>query len=257
MPEQEFELVNAHLEGESFYWEGSSTGILLSHGFTATTAEVRPLARVLHEHGYTVAGPLLPGHGTTPQDANTRHWGEWVDAVEATYRQLSSRCDRVFIGGESMGGLLALFTASEHPEAVGILTYAPALKVTSSTAPYLARLLGPFIPIQIKTVRDPTPADERWQGYPVNPVKAAAQLFRLQSEVDRRLPSINQPILIVQGRLDPTVHPDVPEIISRKVNSEKVEIQWMENSTHCVALDGEWEQVGEITLRFIDQVLNT
>ena len=35
---------NPHLDGESFYWQGNATGILLFHGFTATTTEVRLLA---------------------------------------------------------------------------------------------------------------------------------------------------------------------------------------------------------------------
>jgi hypothetical protein len=59
-------LQNPHLEGDSFTWESGPLGILLLHGFTATTAEVRPLAKLLHQDGYTVSGPLLPGFGTTP-----------------------------------------------------------------------------------------------------------------------------------------------------------------------------------------------
>ena len=35
----------------------------------------------------------------------------------------------MIIGGESMGALLALYLASEHPEAAAILAYAPALKL--------------------------------------------------------------------------------------------------------------------------------
>ena len=61
-------LHNDHLPGDEFFWEGNNTGILLSHGYTATTAEVRPLAETLYRQGYTVAGPLLPGHGTDPKD---------------------------------------------------------------------------------------------------------------------------------------------------------------------------------------------
>ena len=61
-------ILNPHLEGDSFFWEGGEVGILLIHGFTATTAEVRPLAEFLHKNGYTVAGPLLPGHYTKPDD---------------------------------------------------------------------------------------------------------------------------------------------------------------------------------------------
>jgi carboxylesterase len=55
---------NPGLEGDSFFCEAGPFGILLIHGFTATTAEVRPLARRLLSVGYTISGPLLPGHDT-------------------------------------------------------------------------------------------------------------------------------------------------------------------------------------------------
>jgi len=35
---------NPHLEGSPFFWEAGPIGILLAHGFSAITAEVRPLA---------------------------------------------------------------------------------------------------------------------------------------------------------------------------------------------------------------------
>src|SRR5512134_2031037 len=104
-------IVNPHLEGDSFYWPGGPSGILLAHGFTATTAEVRPLARILLDQGYSVAGPLLPGHKTTLEEMNRCRWQDWAGAIETAYRQMAARCERVFVGGESMGGLLALYLA--------------------------------------------------------------------------------------------------------------------------------------------------
>jgi len=55
---------NPQLDGESFFFEGNEIGVALFHGFTATTAEVRPLAEYLRSFGYTLSAPLLPGHGT-------------------------------------------------------------------------------------------------------------------------------------------------------------------------------------------------
>ena len=70
------------LDGSDFYWKGSSVGILLIHGFTATSVEVRGLATHLHQAGYTVAGPLLPGHGTSPEEMNRYSWKDWANAAE-------------------------------------------------------------------------------------------------------------------------------------------------------------------------------
>jgi len=252
-----FPQVNPHLPGEPFFWQGGPVGVLLAHGFTATPAEVRLLGQYLHGRGYTVAGPLLPGHGTTPQDLNRVRWQDWVNAVESSYRQLVTHCDTVFLGGESTGGLLALYLAAEHPQAAGILTYAPALITTPTFGPYLLPLLAPFIPFlqKPKSNRPPTPADGRWQGYPVNPLRAVGQLYRLQRAVRHRLPLIRQPLLIVQGRLDTVVHPRVPDQVYRAVKSTVKEVHWMANSHHCVLLDGEWEQAAQLTLDFIQRVV--
>jgi carboxylesterase len=250
-------LVNPHLPGDPFFWEGGPVGVLLVHGYTATPAEVRPLGQYLHSRGFTVAGPLLPGHGTTPQDANRAHWQDWVKSVEASYRQLVARCDTVLLGGESMGGLLALYLASEHPQAAGILAYAPALITAPAYGPYLLPLLAPFIPFLAKSSGPPTLADERWQGYPVHPLRAVGQLYYLQRVVRRRLPLIRQPLLIVQGRLDTAVHPSVPDRVYHAVKSTLKEVHWMANSHHCVLLDGEWEQAAQITLDFIQRVVGT
>ena len=233
---------NPQLAGGSFTWVEGSIGVLLFHGFTATTSEVRLLAGRLREAGYTVAGPLLPGHGASPDELNKCRWQDWVQAAEVAYKELSDRCELVFVGGESMGGLLALYLASCLPEAAGVMLYAPALKLRSRLTRWLAPWVGPLVPAFAKAEGDPTPADEHWQGYMVYPGHATAQFIRLQVQVRRRLPGIRQPLLIVQGRLDQTVHPAVPEIIATTAGSEWKEVHWLEQSGHCVILDREWKK---------------
>ena len=102
-------LHNPELLGEEFFWSGGPVGILLCHGYTATTAEVRPLARCLHAAGYTVAGLLLPGHNTSPADLNRVRWQDWVKAFDAMLDRLYARCETVIVGGESTGGVLSLY----------------------------------------------------------------------------------------------------------------------------------------------------
>jgi carboxylesterase len=246
-------LLNSQLEGDSFYWPAGDQGVLLIHGFTATTAEVRPLGKFLHASGYTVSGLLLPGHGTSPTEANRYSWLDWADSVDQAHRQLQQNCQRVIIGGESMGALLSLFQASIAPEIERILVYAPALKLRSRLANPVAHLLAPFIAVKRKPASPHTPADELWQGYPVYPIKAMLQLFQLQKAVLARLPDIQQPLLIIQGRLDKTVDPGVPEQICSKVSSPIKEIHWLEKSGHCLILDGERQQAMEITLQFLNR----
>jgi carboxylesterase len=249
-------LKNAHLEGDSFFWEGGPVGVLLSHGYTATAAEVRLVAKALHEQGYTVSGPLLPGHGTTPQELNRCRWQEWVAAIEDAYQRLAQRCEHVFVGGESMGGLLVLYTASHHPEIAGVLTYSTALKIQDSVAEKAVPLIHPFIPILERDDDEPpNEASPRWQGYPVQPLHALNEMLKLQSVVGDRLSRIAQPILIMQGRLDTAVAAEAPQMIYEGVNSEDKRLHWLEKSTHCLLLDQEWKKVAELTSEFIADVL--
>lgn len=242
---------NPHLEGGPFLWEGGPVGVLLVHGFTATTAEVRPLGRAIHARGYTVAGPLLPGHGTSPEDLNRVSWQDWVGAVEAMYRHLQENCEVIIAGGESTGGLLALHLAAHHPEIAALLLYAPALKLTLRRRDVLGLyLLSPFVPYVRK--KHFNNGATLWQGYPVNPLKGTIQLLRFQRVVRRLLPEINQPVLIVQGQKDPTVHPSVPDTIASKIGSTVKEIVWMPDSAHTVIVDKELEKVTQITLRFLE-----
>jgi carboxylesterase len=245
-------IYNEHLDGSAFFWEAGKTAIMLIHGFTATTAEVRPLAKVLFEKGYTVAGPLLPGHYTKPEDLNQIKWQDWVNFVRSQYEELNNSYDHVIVGGESMGGLLTLYLASVFPEIKALLTYAPALKVKMTRfqqwlVPILARLR---MSIQKKDLGE----DKLWQGYYSYPLRGTEQLLLLQSEVYQRLPKINQPILIMQGRLDPTVHPDVPNMIYNTINSSIKEVVWMENTEHCVIIDKEMHLAAQITLDFLSSI---
>lgn len=241
---------NPHLKGDAFLWTGGPVGVLLLHGYTATTAEVRLLAQCLHQKGYTVAGPLLPGHGTTPQEMQHCRWQDWAAEVEHTYQTLAAQCERVIVGGESMGALLALHLAAHHPNIEAVLAYSPALRIARKNV-WGAYLLAPFV----GHVKKGEIKEEFWQGYPVNPLRALVQLHKLQRQVRRRLPAIRQPVLIVQGRLDTAIDLRGVDELYRKIGSSVKELHWMEKSGHVVMIDRELEQVVDVTCRFIERVL--
>ncbi|MBO0709516.1 MAG: esterase, partial [Candidatus Dormibacteraeota bacterium] len=60
---------------------GRRIGVLLSHGFTGSPASLRPWGEALAEHGYGIAVPRLPGHGTTWQDCNRSTRQDWYGEV--------------------------------------------------------------------------------------------------------------------------------------------------------------------------------
>ncbi len=242
-------LHNPRLAGEAFVWEAGPVGVLLLHGFTATTAEVRPLARALHDAGYTVCGPLLPGHGTTPGDLNRVRWQDWVAAAEESYARLAERCTTVVVGGESMGAVLALALAARHPEIAGVLCYAPAIRLAMSRFDVLKlRLASVVVPQVARTSLD---CADAWQGYPGLPLRGSVQLLKLQKATLPLLGAVRQPMLICQGRKDRTIDPRAGEIIRSAVGSTDVRLHWLEQTTHAVTLDRELGEVIRLTLELL------
>ncbi len=244
-------LHNPHLDGDSFFLPGGSVGVLLFHGFTATAAEVRLLAEILHRKGYTVSGPLLPGHGTHPDDLNRTRWQEWAQAGQRALDHLSQTCQSVWLGGESMGGVLALYLAAHNPQTRGLLLYAPALVLTMSWLDRLKlTLAAPFL-AQVGRAR--LDNADTWQGYPGLPLKGVIQLLRFQQAVLPLLPRIHQPVLVLQARFDATVSPQAGSVILQGVSSTRKELFWLEKSYHTILLGAELERAAALTLEFIEK----
>ena len=253
--DEEGAILNPELEGGSFFWKGGETGVLLLHGLTATTAEVRPLAKCLLNKGYSVSGILLPGHGTTPANLSQTHRRDWIQASEEAYNELKRECSCVFVGGESVGALLALRLAGDNPEIKGLLLYAPAMRLAASfLEKVLLVLVSPFVfsvKKKFSKVREGLP----WQGYKVNPLRTGVQLLKFQWEIKQRLCRIYQPILIIQANLDETVDLNSGNIIVRGVQSAVKKIFWMEKSGHVVILEKQFEEVLNTTLEFMQKAL--
>lgn len=237
---------NPHLNGHTSYLNGRKrTGFLLIHGFTATTVEVSRLGEFLNGKNYPVFMPLLPGHGTTPEDLNTVKCQDWLDYVEKAYDHISSQVDHVIAGGESMGAVLALHLAAAHPEIKALLLYSPALEV-----PILkkTRWLRWFQ----SNITKPNYDDSMpWQGYTVYPIKAAFEFYKLQQIVNQKLSDINTPMAIFHGHYDRTIDPLVSDHIFNRVGSNGKIIFRMENSGHVMLLDCEFDQIAMLTFEFL------
>lgn len=247
---------NEDLDGNSFQISGSKDScVILIHGFTATTVEVRPLANELANAGYSVICPLLPGHNTTPEDLNKIKWQEWVSSVDYVLEKAFIDFDNVFIGGESMGGLVACYLAAHYESIKGVLLFSPALFVPKLQLSKFIRYFRPFMPKAARKKDVVNTEKYPWKGYTVNPTSAANELYKLQKIVRTNLPKIVQPVLIIQGKNDNTITPESSNYIYEHISSKDKKLVIMENSGHCVLLDQDFQLVVEYSKNFLSRLV--
>ena len=244
-------IVKPHLDGTSINYPGNKTGFVLVHGFTATTTEVKPLAERLHQEGFTVSAPLLPGHGTHPDDLNKTSWQEWYQVVRDAYLKLGESCDVIWLGGESMGSLLCLLTAVEFPEVAGLLLFSPALEVKNLKAAYLAQYFKKYLDKSHKS------DDQEWKGYNVYPMKAAVQLLKLQKQVKKNLNKVTQPTLVVVSEADQTVPVSSGKEIINSISSQEKQLTVLENASHTMLLDHDNQQLIDQAIEFVSSIALT
>ena len=244
--------LNSGIDPSPFFLEGGPIGVMLIHGFTGSPPEMRLLGNYLHERGLTVSGPCLPGHGTTLEDLNQQRWLDWVNHLEAALVDLKTRCDTVFVGGLSLGGLLTLYLAAHQAELAGVITYAPAITVTDWRSHFVPviKYLTPQAPKPETYLTDPEAKSRLW-SYDQYPTSASHEVMKLIRQVKKLVPQVRSPILIVYSTIDRDVRPKGIHFIYDRVGSSDKELVTLHNSGHVLTVDCEWEIAAEKTYRFI------
>src|SRR5690606_19042610 len=158
---------------------------------------------------------------------------------------MRQRSEKVFIGGESMGALLALLIASRYEQVSGIILAAPALIIRKLKAAYLLQYFMKHM--DKHQTEDFLP----WKGYNVYPVKSLAQLGKLQNVVKKELPAVTQPLLVFTGGKDKSVPPESGKTIIARVSSKDKQLVTMQESPHVMLLAQERGQIFAQTAAFI------
>ena len=242
-------------QAESFLLNGvKDTACLFIHGFTASPSEVYPVARLIYEKtGFTVSGPLLPGHGCSPEEMNQTGWEDWFARVEQEIDFLQRRCNRIFVAGLSMGGLLSLHAASQDTNLKGVIAINTPIFTKShrlmALTPLL-RYLKPYYPKKMD--QDATELQEMGRfAYPVMPLKALQSMHILRDTIIKELPELNVPILLFQSRWDESVDPRSAPFIKDKARQAPVKLIELENSGHIATMGNEKLLIAEKIIEFI------
>ncbi len=138
-------------EHKPFRWPGSQRAALMIHGFPGTPAEMHPIAMHLHEVGWTVDGPLLPGFGEDIMTLDQRTNSDWLEVIEAHFLALRVDHEQVIVIGNSMGAALALQLAARQP-LDGLILLAPFWQIQHvlwKLLPVLKYVLPSFKPLKL------------------------------------------------------------------------------------------------------------
>ena len=234
--------------------DGRRVGVLLSHGFTGSPASMVPWGRHLAAHGFGVAVPRLPGHGTTWQEMNRTGWQDWYDELDRTFEKLKAEHDHLVVGGLSMGGGLVLKLAADRGrEVAGVMLVNAAVASSNKqllAVPVLKRVI-PSMPGIVNDIKKPG-ADEH--GYDRVPLKALGSMLAGWKHVREDLAKITQPIIHFRSAEDHVVDPSSSQIISSKVSSREVKERMLENSYHVATLDNDAPVIFEESVEFIRRV---
>jgi carboxylesterase len=239
---------------EPFSHDGSQVGVLLSHGFTGSPKSVRPWAEHLASAGYTVRLPRLPGHGTTWQEMNRTRWEDWYAVLDREFRELHEQCDRVFVGGLSMGGTLVTRLAQVHgPRVSGLMLVNPAYTVKDPRLKALPVLqaLVPSLPGIGNDIKKPGQDEGCYNRIPL---KALYSQTKLWAEVVRDLPEVTQPVILWHSPEDHVVPPASSELLLARISSTDVAENLLRDSYHVATLDNDAPRIFEESVTFIERL---
>lgn len=226
---------------EPFFFPGGERGALLLHGFTGTPAEMRLAGEFLNRLGYTVLGPRLAGHGTSPEELAGTVWRHWYADAEDGFYLLRGLCREVAVVGLSMGGLLALRLAAEYPVDRVVAVNAPIFLRDRRV-----RLLPVYRLFQRYALkkRRPLAVNDAYSiSYEQTPLASVASLLELVKATDGLLSAVAAPTLLIQSRNDGTVRPDSAEYIYRRLGCRDRRLVWLERSGHVATIDVEYQRV--------------
>lgn len=239
--------------GEPFFLKGGgSEGVLLIHGFTGLPAGMLLLGEVLNCAGFNVLCPRLAGHGTSERDLMRTTKDDWFNSALDGFFILRGVCDKIYIVGHSMGGLLTLKLATEY-NIPKIVTLAAPIFVDEGRG---LRNLPPrefcsdaCIYTERKKLNDVPPAVNN--VYEKTPLISVHEMVDLINDVKNILPKVNSPILIMQGEEDHTVQPRSARFIFDNVSSKSKKIITVPNAGHLLPFAEQRDFVAEQTLNFL------
>jgi acylglycerol lipase len=213
--------------------------VVIAHGFAEHSGGYASLAERLAASGYAVRALDHRGHGRSEgKRTSVVRFSDYVDDVHLLIEMTREEWPRgpMFLLGHSMGGLIALALAVDHPAAIDALAVSAPVMSTGGASGFtiavgkvLSRLapdLGVLRPPLDKISRDPAVV----AAYNNDPLvfrtkiraRLGAEILETIAHVDAGLPTVRIPLLVMQGSEDGLVDPGcAPHVYERAGSADK------------------------------------
>ena len=236
-----------------FTFEGGDRAVLLLHGFTGNSADVRMLGRFLEKKGYTCHAPIYKGHGVPPEQlVHTGPEDWWKDVMNAYQHLKDLGYEKIAAVGLSLGGVFSLKLAYTVP-ILGVAPMCAPMYIKSEEIMYQG-ILAYAREYKKREQKSPEKIAEEMMEFkktPMNTLKALQDLIR---DVRNNVDMIYAPTFVVQARHDEMINTDSANIIYNGVESTLKDIKWYEDSTHVITLDKQRDELHEDVYNFLEQL---
>ena len=236
---------------QPFFFEGGKRAVLLLHGFTGNSADVRMLGRFLETKGYTCHAPHYKGHGVPPEELVTTGPSDWWKDVMMAYDFLKSKgYDEIAVAGLSLGGVFSLKLGYTVP-IKGIVPMCAPMYIKSEEVMYegVLQYARDYKKYEGKSPEEIELEMNKFVETPMNTLKALQDLI---ADVRNHIDHIYAPTFVVQARHDKMINIDSANIIYNTIESPVKEIKWYEESGHVITLDKERNQLHEDVFHFLE-----
>lgn len=236
-----------------FFFEQGPRAILLLHGFTGNSADVRMLGRFLETKGYTSIAPHYAGHGVAPEKLVETGPTDWWKDVEQAYQTLVDKgYKEIAVAGLSLGGVFSLKLGYTKP-IKGIVTMCAPMHMKSTDLMYQG-VLEYAREYKKYEGKDDKLIEEEMKKFEEKPMETLAELRGLIGEVRNNVDHVYAPLFVVQGSLDKVINPESANIIHDETESTDKRIKWYEKSGHVITLDQEKKQLHEDIYEFLESL---
>lgn len=238
---------------EPFTYIGGRKAVLLLHGFTGSTRDVKQLGRYLQDHGYTCHAPLYEGHGRQPSaliSTGPKDW--WGNVIDGYEFLKTAGFDEIAVVGVSLGAAFSLKLGVDFP-VKGIVSMCAPMNVKNTEALFyrVRNYAEGYKRFEGKTKKQITSELNELEQKPMRSLKSL-QYFILSMR--DKLHQIASPTFVIQGCLDEPLYKESAQFIYENVSAETKLIRYYEHSGHIITLDKEREKVYEEIAHFLNSL---